>query len=86
MYYGRLPRKLPNQAKFIERAQSKLKVLNRVSSVSELMAPPGNRLEPLKGDRKGQWSIRINAQWRVCFEFDEEAGDGREAEITDYHG
>lgn len=86
VYRGRVPRKLPNQKKFIERAQGKLKVLNRVESLSELRVPPGNRLEALKGDRKGQWSISINMQWRICFEFDEKTGGAFDVEITDYHG
>jgi proteic killer suppression protein len=48
-----------------------------------LRMPPGNRLEKLKGDREGQWSIRINQQYRVCFSF--EHGDAYDVEITDYH-
>ncbi|MGE0048066.1 MAG: type II toxin-antitoxin system RelE/ParE family toxin, partial [Acidithiobacillus sp.] len=48
-------------------AQRKLAQLHRVTSVEELRIPPGNRLEKLSGDREGQWSIRINDQWRVCF-------------------
>jgi proteic killer suppression protein len=47
------------------------------------MAPPGNRLEPLKGDRKGQYSIRINDQWRICFRWFE--GHAHDVEIVDYH-
>lgn len=85
MYYGRAPKRLPNQPKFVERAQSKLKILNRSTNVTSLSVPPGNRLEQLKGDREGQWSIAINMQWRICFVFDEEAGDALEVEITDYH-
>lgn len=85
VYYGRAPKKLPNQPKFVERAQAKLKILNRASDVSSLRVPPGNRLERLKGDREGQWSIAVNMQWRICFVFDEKAGDALEVEITDYH-
>jgi proteic killer suppression protein len=85
IFYGRVPKKLPNQPDFIERAQSKLKVLERVNSVEDLRVPPGNRLEALKGDRKGQWSIAINRQWRICFEFDHDAGDALNVEVTDYH-
>ena len=64
-------------------AMRKLAVLNRVVRVEELRIPPNNRLEALKGDRKGQWSIRINDQWRICFKF----SDGRalDVEIVDYH-
>ena len=64
-------------------ALRKLAMLNRVLQVEELRIPPNNRLEALKGDRKGQWSIRINEQWRLCFRF----LDGRafDVEIVDYH-
>jgi proteic killer suppression protein len=57
--------------------------LNRVRVLRELMIPPGNRLERLRGDRQGQHSIRINDQFRVCFRW--EAGDAYEVEIADYH-
>lgn len=50
--------------------------------LADLMSPPGNRLEALKGDRKGQHSIRINGQWRICFVWDDGAAD---VEIVDYH-
>ena len=61
----------------------KLDQINRVKSVSELKAPPGNRLERLKGSRKSQYSIRINQQYRICFIWEE--GHAYEVEITDYH-
>ncbi|SDY63850.1 type II toxin-antitoxin system RelE/ParE family toxin [Nitrosomonas sp. Nm58] len=61
----------------------KLAQLHRVSSIEELRIPPGNRLEKLSCNRDGQWSIRINNQWRICFRF--EAGDAFDVEITDYH-
>ena len=51
--------------------------------VEDLRLPPSNRLAALKHDRKGQWSVHINDQWRVCFRF--EAGDAFDVEITDYH-
>jgi toxin HigB-1 len=51
--------------------------------LADLRLPPSNRLEALRGDRAGQWSIRINDQWRVCFRF--ESGDAFDVEITDYH-
>ena len=64
-------------------ARLKLEVLNAAVSLNSLRVPPGNRLEQLKGDRKGQHSIRINNQWRVCFVWkDENAFD---VEIVDYH-
>ena len=64
-------------------ARRKLTQLNRVRDVRELSVPPGNRLERLKGNRDGQFSIRINDQFRVCFRW--EAGYADEVEITDYH-
>nr|WP_321467523.1 type II toxin-antitoxin system RelE/ParE family toxin [uncultured Desulfobulbus sp.] len=68
----------------IERkARIKLEVLNADPSLDSLLIPPGNRLESLKGDRKGQYSIRINDQWRICFEWIN--GAAQNVEIVDYH-
>lgn len=68
----------------IERtARRKLLYLHQARSIADLRVPPGNRLESLKGDRKGQHSIRINDQWRICFRWSE--GDAFEVEIVDYH-
>jgi len=64
-------------------AMRRLAILNRVARVDELRIPPDNRLEALKGDRKGQWSIRINDQRRICFRFSE--GRARDVEIVHYH-
>jgi toxin HigB-1 len=64
-------------------AMRKLAILNRVVRVDELRIPPNNRLEALKGDRRGQWSIRINDQWRNCFRFVE--GRALDVEIVDDH-
>jgi proteic killer suppression protein len=58
-------------------------MVNAATELSELRVPPGNRLEKLRGDRAGQHSIRINDQWRVCFEWRE--GNAHQVEITDYH-
>lgn len=58
-------------------------MLNNVTGLIDLKAPPGNRLEVLKGDRKGQFSIRINDQWRICFHWRD--NDAHEVEIVDYH-
>ncbi len=58
-------------------------MLNRAVTLNDLRVPPANRLEKLKGDREGQYSIRINEQWRICFEWWE--GDVLEVEIVDYH-
>jgi proteic killer suppression protein len=68
----------------IERsARRKLLYLHRARRLEDLKAPPGNRLEPLKGDRKGQYSIRINDQWRICFKWHD--GNAYDVEIVDYH-
>ena len=68
----------------IERAAlRKLVQLNLARVIDDMRAPPGNRLESLKGDRAGQWSVRINAQWRLCFRFSD--GDALDVEIVDYH-
>ena len=64
-------------------ARIKLEVLNAAVSLKSLRVPPGNRLERLKGDRKGQHSIRINDQWRICFVWKNE--NAHEVEIVDYH-
>ena len=61
----------------------KLDQLNRVKDLPELSIPPGNRLERLRGDRKGQQSIRVNEQYRICFRWEE--NDAYEVEVTDYH-
>ena len=64
-------------------ARRKLMMLDAATGLDTLRATPGNRLEALKGDRKGQHSIRINQQWRVCFKW--EAGHAWSVEIVDYH-
>ena len=65
------------------RAQIKLMIINNAVDLNDLRLPPGNRLEALSGDREGQYSIRINDQWRICFTWDD--GDAYEVEIVDYH-
>lgn len=64
-------------------ALRKLLILDAAESLDDLRVPPGNRLEKLKGDRNGQYSIRVNDQWRICFGWS--AGDAYDVEITDYH-
>jgi len=74
-------KKLPHDIQRI--AERKLILLHRSATLNDLRVPPSNRLEALKGARKGQYSIRINEQWRICFERHE---DGvYEVEIVDYH-
>ena len=64
-------------------AERKLQMLHRATVVDDLRVPPNNRLEALKGDRKGQFSIRINDQWRLCFRFED--GHAFDVLIVDYH-
>lgn len=64
-------------------AERKLQMVHRAANIDDLRAPPNNRLEKLKGNRTGQWSIRVNDQWRVCFRF--ENGNAYDVEIVDYH-
>lgn len=64
-------------------ALRKLRMLNRATSLEDLRVPPANRLEKLKGDRSGQYSIRINDQWRICFHW--RNNDAYDVEIVDYH-
>ena len=64
-------------------AERKLQMLHRAVNIEDLRVPPQNRLEKLKGKRKGTWSIRINDQWRLCFRFED--GHAFEVEIVDYH-
>ena len=64
-------------------ARRKLEILDAAEVLQDLQIPPSNRLEKLSGDRKGQYSIRINDQWRICFEW--QRGDAYNVEIADYH-
>lgn len=64
-------------------AERKLTLLDNAETIDFLRAPPGNRLEKLSGDRQGQWSIRINNQWRICFIWND--GEVLDVEIVDYH-
>ena len=74
-------RRLPPEVQ--RRAHRKLLLLDAAESLEDLRIPPGNRLERLTGDRAGQYSIRINDQWRLCFLW--ERGRAHDVEITDYH-
>ena len=74
-------RKLPPE---IQRtALRKILMIDAATALQDLRVPPGNRLETLHGDRNGQYSIRINDQWRICFRW--HGGDAYELEVTDYH-
>jgi toxin HigB-1 len=74
-------RKLPSDIQQV--ALRKLRMLNRAETLQDLRVPPANRLERLVGDRDGQYSIRINDQWRICFSWQD--GDALDVEIVDYH-
>jgi len=74
-------RKFPRDIQ--ERAFMKLNAIDAAIEIQDLRFPPSNRLEALKGNRKGQWSIRINNQWRICFEWMN--GHAENVEIEDYH-
>lgn len=65
-------------------ALRKLRLINAAKRIDDLRVPPGNQLEVLRGNRTGQWSIRINDQWRICFRWTEGGADN--VEIVDYHG
>jgi proteic killer suppression protein len=78
---GSVPKGFP--ADLVRSAQRKLFMIENATELFDLNTPPGNRLEALKGDRKGQHSIRINDQFRVCFRW--AGGHAEEVEITDYH-
>jgi proteic killer suppression protein len=69
--------------KIQQRAREKLKYLDSAADLSDLIVPPSNQLEALKGDRKGQYSIRINQQWRICFKWKD--GEALDVEVFDYH-
>jgi len=81
VWRGEVSRRFPQDMQNV--ARRKLRMLNNSQNLADLRVPPGNRLEALKGDRKGQHSIRINEQWRVCFRWSD--GDALDVEIVDYH-
>ncbi|WHZ18725.1 MAG: Toxin HigB [Rhodanobacteraceae bacterium] len=81
IWSGTRSRRLPGDIQAV--ARRKLRMLNNAATLDDLRVPPANRLEALKGDRKGQHSIRINNQWRVCFQWND--GDAVNVEIVDYH-
>lgn len=77
----RFSRKLPQGIQRV--ALRRLRYLHAAKNLEDLQSPPGNELEALKGDRKGQHSIRINRQWRICFVW--HLGNALDVEIVDYH-
>jgi proteic killer suppression protein len=81
VFSGRRVRSLPPNIH--RRAYAKLQALDAADTLDFLRVPPSNRLEQLRGDREGLWSIRINGQWRICFRWED--GDAYDVEVTDYH-
>lgn len=81
IFYRAFSRKLPHDIQKI--AMRKLWMLDAATNLNSLRVPPSNHLEALHGDREGQYSIRINNQWRICFKWHE--GDAYNVEIVDYH-
>jgi toxin HigB-1 len=81
VFAGFVVKAVPNQIQ--NRARAKLLAIDAAKQPDDLRVPPGNRLEALHGDRRGQYSIRINEQWRICFEWRE--GAAWNVEIVDYH-
>ncbi|TYT24947.1 type II toxin-antitoxin system RelE/ParE family toxin [Luteimonas viscosa] len=81
IWEGTPSRKLPSTIQ--QTARRKLRMLNAAAVLDDLRIPPANRLEALKGARRGQYSIRINDQWRVCFRWRD--GDAHDVELVDYH-
>ena len=81
IYSRERSRRLPDSIQQI--ALRKLRMLNNAATLKDLRTPPANRLEKLFGNRSGQYSIRINDRWRICFRWDE--GDAYDVEIVDYH-
>lgn len=81
IFEGHQARRLPQEIQDI--ARRKLKQIDSTANIENLRIPPGNRLELLKGARAGQWSIRINDQWRICFRW--EGSNAFDVEIADYH-
>jgi toxin HigB-1 len=81
IWAGTPSRRLPANIQAV--ARRKLRMLNNAQTLDDLRIPPANRLEALRGNRRGQHSIRINDQWRICFTW--KAGDAHDVEIVDYH-
>lgn len=81
MFERRSSRRLPSDIQSV--ALRKLRMLDNAAVFDDLRSPPGNRLEKLTGDRAGEFSIRVNDQWRICFRWHE--GDAHDVEICDYH-
>jgi proteic killer suppression protein len=83
IWIGKFSKKIKLPPNLHNLARRKLRMIAAANTLEVLKIPPNNRLEPLYHDRKGQWSIRINDQWRICFRW--QNGNAYDIEITDYH-
>jgi len=83
IWKGRFSKKIKLPVQLHNAARRKLRMIAAATTLETLRVPPNNRLEALKGKREGQWSIRINDQWRICFQW--KNGNALDVEITDYH-
>lgn len=83
VWEGRFSKKITLPSQIHNIARRKLRMIAAVTTLETLKVPPNNRLEALKGSREGQWSIRINDQWRICFKMKNR--NAFDVEITDYH-
>lgn len=83
IWKGRFSKKIKLPVQLHNAARLKLRMIAAATTLETLRVPPNNRLEALKGKREGQWSIRINDQWRICFQW--KNGNALDVEITDYH-
>jgi toxin HigB-1 len=81
IWQGQRSRKFPSNVQ--DRALRKLRQLDASQTLEDLRNPPGSQLEALRADRAGQWSVRINDQWRICFRWSK--GEAHDVEIVDYH-
>jgi proteic killer suppression protein len=81
LFEGQHPKGFPPD--LVRLARRKLRVIDAATTVRDLKEPPGNRLEKLRGNREGQWSIRVNDQWRICFVWTVEGA--HDVEVVDYH-
>ena len=81
IWKGEFSKKIPTEIQ--RQIRKKLRMINNAEVLEDLRVPPGNKLEPLKGDRKGQYSIRVNDQWRICFNWISE--NAISVEVVDYH-
>ena len=83
IWHGSFSKKIKLPTNLHNLARRKLRMIAAADALETLNIPPNNRLERLKGNREGQWSIRINEQWRICFQW--QNGSAHNVEITDYH-